>query len=226
MASTKKEAIAAVRGILDDTVGTDSEKYWTDADLNNYYVEAIKLFCRLTRCIKDSMTDAVCLLTLEAGDRNAPLHAAILPNQIEMATPSWTGKLTPATMAELERYQTNWQTDVGVPDQYILDYSDGYLTLNREVTEAATIRLTVRRMPVDPSANIPEIPSMYFECLYDYMLYRAFRKQDSEIYNPEKADAHLVQFRGKDEINPGGHCGRVLKEKSGLLPQRRPVRSF
>jgi hypothetical protein len=158
------------------------------------------------------------------GARNIPISPLILG--IERVKPSWTLRLLPATTAELDQYQPNWQTDIGYPDRYTLDYSDDYLTLNRETSAAGTIRLSTRRMPINPAADIPEIPVKYLEYLYDYMLFRAFRKQDSEVYNPQKADAHLALFHGGDEINPGGHVGRVLKEKSGLLPQQRAVRTF
>jgi len=226
VANTKTELIKSVRYLLDDLVGSGSSLYWSDNELESYYVEAINLFCRLTRCIKDSLTDSICLLDVPAGGRHLALHPAVLPNQIDLTSTSWGRSLLPATLAELEQFQQNWQTDSGIPDRYILDYSDGYLTLNRSVATAGTIRLTVRRMPIDPAAEAPEIPVMYLDYLKDYMLYLAFIKQDSEIYNPQKGLFHLKEFRGDSEDTPGGHCGRVLKERSGRLPQQRIVRTF
>ena len=235
MATTKNDVIAAVRRQLDDSAGSSSTNFWSDDDLKDYYIEAVKLFARLTRCIRDSLTDTytvngistdLCLLQVVAGTRHIALSPLILDGQLESAVPSWAIGLAPATRIELDQFQPTWQTDIGYPDKYILDYSDGYLTLNREPVVNGTIRLTIRRMPINPDSSLPEIPNKYLEHLYDYMLFRAFNKLDAEIYNPQKAEAHLIKFRGESETSPGGHCGLVLSERRGFLRLQRSVRTF
>jgi hypothetical protein len=196
------------------TVGKDAKKYWPNADLNEYIQDAVNVFCRKTRIIRDSLTTKVCILTVPIGDQHLLLNPLILPGGIERVKASWrTEPLIQTTTDEVTELQPSWETDTGQADLWFTDYSKGYLSLNRAATEAGTIRLTVRRMPISPltdDKDVPEINPEYISMLSDYVLYRAFSKQDSEVYNPDKANHHLALFQGTDELRPAGHIGRVL----------------
>jgi hypothetical protein len=207
---------------------SDSDRYWTESDLNEYAQDAVDVFCRLSKLIRDSLTPSVCLLTLNPEDQHIALSPLIL--SIERVKPSWGSyPLRLTSLDEVTRLQPAWEDDTGSPDAYLLDYSKGYLSLNRAVVDTGTLRLTVRRMPLlplDSDNAVPEINPEYHHMLKDYMLYRAFSAQDSEMYNPDKARHHLVLFQGNDEQDPGGHIGRVLKENSEPLPNIRRTQFF
>lgn len=228
---TRGEIKAAIRKWLVDEVGEDADRYWDDDELNEYIQDAANVFCRLTKIIRDSLTDSVCLLTVQAGSQHVKLSSLIILSAgIERAKPSWsTEPLTLTTLDEITKDQPTWEDDEGDPDCYLLNYSSGYLSLNRKLQTDGTIRLTGRRMPLrtmSDDEDEPEFNPLYHSMLYDYILYRAFSKQESEIYNPQKAEKHLILFQGTDELRPGGHIGRVLMEISEPLPNIRHAQFF
>lgn len=221
---TLKELRTQLRKALCDEVGSsDAQRFWKDAELNEYLNEGYTLFCSLTKIIRDSLS-AVCTLTLDiTGDvQHLPLSPLII--KIERVKGSWsTTPLTETTLDEISGIQPTWEDDTGTPDKYLLDYSSGYLSLNRSMESNATLRLTVRRLPLLAltDAASPEFKSEYHHILKTYGLYRAFSKQDAEIYKPEKALFHLKEFHGGDEMFPGGQVGRVIKDISEPLPNMR-----
>lgn len=217
----------SVRSTLQDTIGTDSSKYWPDSDLNEYINEGYGIFCRSTKIIRDSITPAICHLVVSDNTQNVAISPLII--QIERAKPSWSSRLlSECRTSDLDSDNPAWIGSTGTPQRYVLDFSDDYLTLDHKLSAAGTIDLTVKRMPLADMVDdndVPEFKSQYHWMLKDYALFRAFTKQDSEVYNPEKGVFHRRLFMGDDETSPGGHILRVITELDSL-PKRRPVGYF
>lgn len=201
-----------VRGLLDDTAGTDSSRYWKDADLNEYINACIEEMCERTLCLDDSLTDAVCLVTLEAGKRHYALHESILA--IHTAQPSWCS--APLTGASATELPAGWLQAVGLPLSYTTDYSNGMLSLASApaAVTGETIRLSVTRLPLVDlalSTSVPEIHRQYHRKLYDGVLSMAFLKQDAEVYNPSKSKGHRDKW---EEI-----LNTTVRRESRLKPR-------
>ncbi len=88
-----------------------------------------------------------------------------------------------------------WLSDTGLPQGYTLNYSGGFLSLDRAPVSVTTesLRLTVQRLPVSDLSeddDVPEIPAGYHRSLINGVLSKAYSKQDGEVYNPKKALSH------------------------------------
>lgn len=215
----------SVRSTLRDNISTTDaaiEFYWSDADLNEYLNEGYNIFCRSTKIIRDSLSP-MCSLTVALDAQHIALSPLVI--DIERAKASWSStKLTRTTVDELDEDDPEWIGKAGVPSQYTLEFSSNYLTLDRKASAAGTIALTIRRMPLvemTAATDVPEFKAQYHWMLKDYALFRAFMKQDSETYNPEKGNYHRNLFMGEDETSPGGHILKVITEIDPLPTTRK-----
>lgn len=188
---TLKELIDSVRRSLDDTTGSDTNRYWKDVDLTEYLVEAQEDMVKRTRCLVESLDDDLCLIPLVADQRHYAISSLVI--DIDAVVPSWTDTQV-ADAKSWQMFSPTWLSDIGQPTAYCLDYGSGMLSLNRalDVVSGESVRLTVRRLPkLMTATQAPEIRAEYQRKLRHFALARAFSKQDSEVYNPSKAAGEL-----------------------------------
>ena len=180
-----------VRNMLDDNAKRDTQRYWPNTDIDEYINACIEEMCERTQCVTDSLTDSVCLITLVANQRHYTLSSAVL--DIQTVQPSWQD--APLTQQSVATVSAGWLSDVGLPTSYLLDYSDGKLSLTSAPTAVTTetLRLSVTRLPVSElvaAGDEPDIPRQHHRKLFNGVLGLAYDKQDSELYNPAKAKGH------------------------------------
>ena len=183
-----------VRSLLDDEIGSDSAKYWKDADLTENINSCVEEFAERTLCITDSLSSA-CLIALVVGTRHYDLDDSILA--IQTVQPSWCD--TPLGQTTRITAPSGWLSAVGPPVSYLLDYSSKKLSLTSAPATVAgeTLRLTANRLPASELADdtdVPEIPRQYHRKLYDGVMALAYLKQDAETYNPAKSKAHMEKW--------------------------------
>lgn len=184
-----------VRNMLDDNAKRDTHRYWTNAEIDEYINACIEEMCERTQCVTDSLTDSVCLITLVANQRHYPLNSAIL--DIKTVQPSWQD--TPLARQSVATAAAGWLSDVGLPNAYLLNYSDGYISLTSapSTVTTETLRLSTARLPISElvaEGNEPDIPRQYHRKLFNGVLGLAYDKQDSELYNPAKAKGHRERW--------------------------------
>ena len=186
-----------VRGWLDDEVGPDTEKLWSDLELTEYANDVIEELCDEVDLIKDSTTAAdgdsnpVCTITLIEDQGTYDLHPSI-NKVIRAKISSETKPLTPATVEGLDVAYPGWEDESGVPQYFIVEPEDGKIRLsyapNADIA-GETLDLTVYRMPLveldatDALDDVPEINAKYHRKLTPGILARAYRKKDSETRN-------------------------------------------
>lgn len=181
-----------MRQLLDDYDPStlDVDRYWINAELNEYINACIEEMCERTRCITDSLS-TICLIPLVAGQRHYDLDDSVL--DVVRVQPSWS--LTPLSTQGISTAGADWLQAVGLPLEYLLDYSNGKLSITSApaTVSGEYLQLTVRRLPLkelSADTDIPEISRQYHRKLYDGVLSMAYLKQDAETYNPSKAKAH------------------------------------
>lgn len=205
---------SVIKGILDDTVGTDTEQYWGKETLNTFIQEAMDEIAKRTLCIKDSITPAFCSIPLVADQIHYKIPAGVL--NIDSVRASWTGK-------ELSKTDHNcllsslplWESSTQEPFKYLTDFTTGYLSLvgRLPVVSTETLNLTVRRLPavMTDDANIPDVPEQFHNMAYDYVLYRCFIKQDSEVFSKSSAQDYLSRFEGpQSQLGKGGNIQQII----------------
>ncbi len=184
---TTTELLQVSRDELDDNSGADSVRFWRDSELMGYLREAQNDFCKQTLCLVSSIDDALCLIPLVSGKRDYPYSSRIL--RIDSVQPSWFNN--PLVDARgFSRLSPQWRSRIGRPNSWCADYESGYISLDGALTatNGESLRLTVRRLPVMLTLlQNPEIREEYQQILRLYVNYRAYAKQDSEVYNPQKS---------------------------------------
>lgn len=220
---TLSEIRHRIRSKLDDEVGSDSTRYWSDEFLNEHINAAIEKVAIASQCIVDSLTDSVCLISLVPNQRHYQLHDSIL--DVKMAQPSWRNN--PLSQETVATITPGWLKNTGLPSSFLLDYSRGKLSLTSapETVTTESIRLTVSRLPlaelrdnatpVPPApvvvTDVPEIDRQYHRMLFDDVIAAAFSKLDSEVYNPSKAKTHQTAFEDSLE--------EIVKREARLKPR-------
>jgi hypothetical protein len=185
-------------------------KLWSRNEWIEYANDAQNEACRRARLLVDSSTAAVCSITLVNGTATYDLHDSILfvrrARLVEISSGDGLTVLKRCHVADLDNVAgPGWQEEVGQPRGYVPDMDDhAFRPYPTPDTALWKVALTVVRMPLVPSVNAtypmedgedtPEIRSRWHIGLVNWMLARAYRKQDSQTYNPKLADAFEADF--------------------------------
>lgn len=165
---------------------------WTDPEWTDYANEAEREACRRAHLIVDSETADLCTFTLAIGAATIPRDPRVLRVR-RILLGSHTRPLSRIDVRDLDICAPGWESQQGLVEAYVGNYSSGAIRLYRKTSIADTARLTVVRLPLDDMAkddDEPEIPTAYHRKLVDHMLELAYQKQDDETRDPKKeADA-------------------------------------
>ena len=209
---TLSEIRQKCRSLLDDEVGAASDSYWSNDDLNEYINASIEEMHERTLCVTDSITDAVCLIILVAGQRHYALHESVL--DIQTVQPSW--KVEPLSKQSIATVSPTWLSETGLPYSYLMDYSHRTLSLTSApaTVSGESLRLTVQRLPLVElveDTDVPEILKQYHRRIFDGVVSKAYFKQDSEVYNPAKGNVHRVKWESSLE--------EIIRREARLKPR-------
>lgn len=174
--------------------------FWSDGEIVEYLNEAVQEACERAKLIEDRATPAVCNITLEPGKSTYDLH----PSVLEVKRLVLGGRLVHETSVEhLDCTHPGWEQRKGVPRQFLFQQANVQgapsVRLVPEPVAAGIIELTVIRgalLPLssDDPAGEPEIHDRFHTRLMDWMLHRAYLKQDADAFDPAKAATSLALF--------------------------------
>lgn len=213
-----------------DFAQRDEDHLWPQAEMNTYINRVYRRIASETHCIQDSSTLAVCQIASDPVDYTtyaegtldyiwantegmwlyqrdvAPylytLHSSIL--KIEEV--KWTTRQWKLVKVSARKWQTNpyWEQVVGMPTEYATDLQTGKIALNFRSTESDTLRLVVRRLPLEKliqDADTPEFRASYHEFFLNGVLSLMYNKQDSQCFDNGKAKDYEEKFKADlDEI--------------------------
>jgi hypothetical protein len=194
---TLEELIAEARTRADDK---DGRELWSDAEWTSYANDAEREACRRARLLVDSTTAEICMLMLEPGAQTLDLDPRILfIRRARLA--GATRLLTPIHYRDLDEHRgAEWQDETGEPTHHVLGMDElkfrPYPTPNAE----GVVQLTVARLPLEDmleGEHAPEIRAHHHMGLVDWMLYRAYSKQDSETLDKARAATHMAAFEAE-----------------------------
>ncbi len=172
-----------------------SPPFWSDAFLARVASQAEQEACRRGALILDS-SSPFCSISFGAGDSLLKLDGKILEiRRAKISGPS--RKIDPVTSSQLDRNSEQWESETGEPLAYVTDYQTGHIRLYPTPTAADEIQLTVRRLPLDDLVDDNDEPEIRPEShlgLVQWMLYRAYMRQDADTFNSTKAAAALAEF--------------------------------
>lgn len=202
-----RELEATVRGRLNSDTGSQSDEYWSSAELIDDYANAAinRLFQIVRKLVIDSTTaiDAsdlpLCRISLVAGTATYAMSQKIL-SITRMKLASQTAPIGRATVEELDNWNGDWQNlPAGNPFCYCTDLGSDSITFVPPPSANDTASLVVLRYPLSrltykSGATTLGFREEYHDDIIPWILHLAFSKQDSEIYNPGKAEEYRVAF--------------------------------
>lgn len=195
---TLAEMIALYRAHAHD----DAEPYLcSDELLAIYATEAQDEACRRGDLLRDS-TSSLTRIAFTAGAESVPLDnrvVRILRAQVD-------GHPACSIAAEdMDASHPGWQSGGlrAQPTMLITGMSSGSLFLWPVPDQAGEIRLTVQRLPLKPlrvelaDKASPEIRPELHRGLVEWMLFRAYSREDTDLYNDTKAVLALRRYEAE-----------------------------
>lgn len=163
--------------------------------------EAESEAARRARLLVDSTTEGVARYSVEVGDSLVELSPSVI--SFRRARMASSGRpLRRCKSSDMDWQLPGWDTtsSKGQPFIVVPDYQTGALLLYPPSKSADTLLLTVTREPINPMVeddDSPEIPSRCHEGLIEWMKYRVFSKEDTDLYDPKQAAIALAAFEGE-----------------------------
>ena len=165
------------------------EPYFCSDDLLTIYAnEAQVEACRRGELLRDS-SSALCTLAVLSDAESVALDRRV----IRIIRARANGRdLEVVSLSQMDDMVLNWQDDTrrAQPTHLIEGVTTGQLHLWPRPSEVVNIRLTVQRMPLTSMVSEFDEPEIRVEtqpALVDWMLYRAYSREETEMYNDTKA---------------------------------------
>lgn len=192
------ELITSARNQADDADSIDA--LWADSEWTEYANDAENEACIRANLLIDS-TSALTSIAVSSGIATYGLDAKILiVKRVKLA--NGTEPLVKTSRRVLDATYPDWENDSGTVRSWLPDDSNK-ITLYRKPNAATTLNLMVSRLPLNPMlladklTQSPEIDAQYHQGLVDWMLHRAYSKQDSQTLDTGKAKEHLKRFTAR-----------------------------
>ncbi|MGH8443784.1 MAG: DUF6682 family protein [Solimonas sp.] len=206
--------IAELRGRLGDRA---LPYLCSDDELTLWLNEAEREACERSRLLYDE-TSSLARLNVLPSKSIYKLDPRIL--QVDTVRLASSGRnLDRTTKDKLDACAGNWRADEGRVEYFYEEPS--YLGFYRSPAVADTAYLALWRLPLedmrlnDPQA-CPEVASRYHMRLLDWPIFRAYSKQDSDLYDAEKAATAEAAFTISFGIRPDSNVQR--KQRSKKVP--------
>jgi hypothetical protein len=190
------ELIIAAQNQADEVIGKP-DLLWSEAEWVEYANDAENEACIRANILIDR-TSALAVVTVISGTATYSIHEKILLIKRAKLL-SGTEPLVETSRRVLDISYPNWEVDTGVVRSWFFDGTNT-MTIYKIPTSADTLSLMVSRLPLeamslaDKLTVSPEIDAQYHLGLIDWMLHRAYSKQDTETLDAGKAKEHLARF--------------------------------
>lgn len=202
-----------------DSLDQADPPFCSDELLTIYANEAQDEACRRALLLRDS-SSALSSVAFGAGDESVVLDARV----VLVLRAFVDGRTVDVVDVEaMDCTRPGWQFDArrDTPQRLIAGMTTGRLHLWPVPAQAGTIRMTVQRLPMKPLRNDtdkPEIRPELHRSLVPWMLYRAYSREDNDLYNDRKAAVHLAKFEAEFGRKASGRNEQWVRDGGGAVP--------
>lgn len=202
-----------------DSMDAPDGQLCSDELLTIYANEAQDEACRRGQLLRDSSAP-VAVISFDAGAETVALDARVL--RVLRAFVDGHQAL-PTSVEEMDHLVPGWQFQSlqDRPQRLVTGMTTGKLHLWPVPAQAGTIRMTVQRLPLKPmrtEADSPEIRPELHRALVPWMLYRAYSREDTDLYNDTKAAVHLAKFEAEFGRKASGRNEEWMRSGRGEMP--------
>lgn len=201
------------------STGSASDVFCDDELLTIYANEGLDEACRRGQLLRDSLSP-LCTVTFAAGAEAVTLDARV----IKVLRAHIDGQPVDALDVEqMDQLMPGWQyrDATGRPSRLVSGLTTGMLHLWPRPDQAGSLRLTVQRLPLKSmkvDSDKPEIRPELHAGLVDWMLYRAYSREDTELFNDAKAAVALRRFEAEFGRKASGRNEEWVRWGGGALP--------
>ncbi|WP_429951387.1 DUF6682 family protein [Comamonas sediminis] len=196
--------------------GDNAGRLWcTDKDLTLYANEAQVEACRRGQLILQSSSTP-----LQAGDESLELASHVL----RLTRANIEGSPVDTMMAaDMDACHPGWQDDQirSKPTVLISGVDTGQLYLWPRPDRAYTLRMTAQCLPLAKLVAMtdePEIREELHFALVDWMLFRVYSHEDSQLFNPNKSREHEAKFIAEFGSKASGRNEEWVRSGVAAMP--------
>lgn len=199
--------------------GADDDMLCSDDLLTIYANEAQEEACRRGELLRDSAS----LLSAISFAADAQV-VALDPRIVRVISARVDGqRVAVVSETDMEAICPSWQDDGARarPTHLVYGMTTGMLHLWPVPAAPGTIRLTVQRLPLKQLANDsdkPEIRPELHRGLVEWMLFRAYSREDTDLYNDAKAAIALGRFEAEFGRKTSGRNEEWVRRGADPMP--------
>ncbi len=201
------------------SMDTESPPLCSDELLAMYATEAQEEACRRGQLIRDA-SSALCTVAYGQGDESIPIDARI----VQVVRAYIDGHPVETIGADqLDSFMPGWMASQASPrpSALVTGLSSGRLHFWPKPSQAGEVKLHVLRMPLASLVNdsdTPEIRPEMHPALVEWMLYRAYSRDDADLHNDSKAAIALQKFTSEFGEKRSGRNEQWMRDGGSLMP--------
>jgi hypothetical protein len=197
----------------------DADVFCKDDLLTIYANEAQDEACRRGDLLRDS-SSPMCTIAIAADAETVTMD----PKIVRILRARVDGDHVEVVSGEvMDGIFPGWQDDTNRarPTHLVEGMTSGALHLWPRPKVDGAIRLTVQRLPLKPLRNDndkPEIRPELHPGLVDWMLYRAYSREDTDLHNDGKAAVALARFEAEFGRKVSGRNEQWVRNGAAMAP--------
>ena len=245
---TLLELVTGFRELADDLPGDlvtevnwgndDTGLLWSNREVVSYANQAEVEFCIRQPILDRGTTPSITQITVTAGTERYPYAAQILAIKAAKFVDDSGVEydLDKRTVAQMDDNHHGWDTEgsagnQGIPTCYVEDADHRAVWLYPVPSSGGTIHMMVDRLPArqmqwkNRHNDAPEIDPQHHYDLLDWMLHRAYLKNDADTMDASRSKEFGIAFTAKVGDRPSARLQRVRRQERNR-PRRGIARFF
>lgn len=214
---TRAELIASCRTRADDKA---LPYLWADSEFAEWLYDAECEAATRALLLFEDQNESVCDITTEPGVMQYKLHKSVIAvTKAVLIGTDFRKVLNIVARDSMNEAISDWEgDDAGIPSRIIVD--EQHVTLHPKPDGEYTVHLSTFRLPInamEKNSDEPEIHIRHHSRLVDWVLFRAYSKQDADTFDAVKAAEYEAKFERSFGKRPDANVARKRRHPAGTV---------